>query len=487
MLLFASDRRLLNKMSNGTDFELLQEYARSGSEEAFRSLVERYLNLVYSVAMSRLANEAMAKDITQIVFAVLARKAGRLSERVILPGWLFQVATHACQDLKRAEARRKKWEDQAVQEQIIQSESKEPLKNDEIAPVISGAMSLLAPAERDAILLRFFEEQEFRQVGERLGVSEAAAKMRVARGLEKLRHLLQKQGVTVSNAALTGVLPQMLQPAPAGLAGIVKTGLALNTSLSPSNAALLKGVLKAMAWTKAKTAIVGAIVVASLVTPLVLQQQAQAHLRGQEEVSRRQAGERVRLVKEHERLEQLIATSALSQNQSNDLQRLRAEIGPLQQQSNEVVKLRQENRRLQDSLQTPRSPIQIKEEMMARADYSHYLIVSLFEYAGKNQGQFPTTIDQAAAFLPDQAKEQTKLTSDHYEIVYQGSLKTLTNPAEVIVIREKEPWQTGATPDPKGKWMKYYGYADGSVRLHQEMENKFDHYEKSHMVVSGNP
>ncbi|WP_040550137.1 hypothetical protein, partial [Pedosphaera parvula] len=66
----------------------------------------------------------------------------------------------------------------------------------------------------------------------------------------------------------------------------------------------------------------------------------------------------------------------------------------------------------------------------------------------------------------------------------QGSLRSLTNPADVIVLRERDAWQTGATPDPKGKWMKYYGYADGSVRLHQEPENNFEEYEKQHVIAS---
>ena len=106
---FWSSSAFITEMAEATDFQLLQQYAQKGSEEAFKSLVDRYLNLVYSVAWSRLANEASAKDITQVVFAALASKAGHLSEKVILSGWLFQVTIHDCLDLIRAETRRKKW------------------------------------------------------------------------------------------------------------------------------------------------------------------------------------------------------------------------------------------------------------------------------------------------------------------------------------------------------------------------------------------
>jgi hypothetical protein len=58
------------------DFELVTEFARNGSEEAFRVLVERHSGMVRGVAM-RVAGEAAADEITQAVFVILARKAGR--------------------------------------------------------------------------------------------------------------------------------------------------------------------------------------------------------------------------------------------------------------------------------------------------------------------------------------------------------------------------------------------------------------------------
>src|SRR5262245_16248747 len=136
-------------MADATDCQLLHEYARTGSEDAFKLLVDRHLNLVYSVALSRLANEAAAKDITQVVFAALARKAGRLSEKVVLSGWLFQVAVHACQDFKRAEARRTKWESEAVKQQL--SDTNPGSETNDIAPRISSALGALGTVERDAI------------------------------------------------------------------------------------------------------------------------------------------------------------------------------------------------------------------------------------------------------------------------------------------------------------------------------------------------
>jgi ATP-dependent exoDNAse (exonuclease V) alpha subunit len=79
---------------------------------------------------------------------------------------------------------------------------------------------------------------------------------------------------------------------------------------------------------------------------------------------------------------------------------------------------------------------QEKQLAMARLSYPKYWMTAFFGYARQNQDQCPTNFDQALSFLPDKAKEQTNLGPDQFEIVYQGSLKDLTNRQSVIVIRE---------------------------------------------------
>jgi DNA-directed RNA polymerase specialized sigma24 family protein len=89
------------------DWELLQEFARRGSEEAFRAMVERYAGLVYSAALRQTADAFTAEDITQTEFVILARKAESLRFGTILPGWLFQTTRRACADAAKAARRRR--------------------------------------------------------------------------------------------------------------------------------------------------------------------------------------------------------------------------------------------------------------------------------------------------------------------------------------------------------------------------------------------
>ena len=133
----------------------------------------------------------------------------------------------------------------------------------QIAPLLDDAMGRLGEKDRNAIVLRFFENKNLAEVGAALGASEDAAKMRVNRALEKLRKFFTKRGVAYSAAIIAGaVSANSVQAAPVALAKtITAVALAKGATASTSTLTLIKGALKIMAWTKAKTAIVGGVVV----------------------------------------------------------------------------------------------------------------------------------------------------------------------------------------------------------------------------------
>ncbi len=248
------------------DITLLRQYAENRSESAFATLVERHVNLVYSIALRNVGNPHAAEEITQAVFIILARKANKLPRHVVLSGWLYQTTRLTAANFLRGEIRRQKREQEAFMESTLnESESEAWLQ---IAPILDDAISKLGECDRNAIVLRFFENKNLREVGAALGASGEAAKMRVNRALEKLRKFFTKRGVTLSGALIAGAVSNhSVHAAPVGLAKTISAvALAKGAAASTSTLTLVKGALKLMAWTKAKTAVVAGVAAVLTIT-----------------------------------------------------------------------------------------------------------------------------------------------------------------------------------------------------------------------------
>ena len=252
-------------MAMPDDRQLLTRFANEGDEHAFREVVTRHLDFVYSVALRLVAGDVhLAQDVTQTVFADLARKAGGLSGKVVLSGWLHEATRFAAAKLVRTERRRRAREQEAVLMQKLSTES--PPDWAELAPLLDSAIGELKRRDRDAVLLRFFERKDIHAVGEALCISDDAAQKRIERALEKLRVILTRRGVTLSTpmlaAAITG---GGIHSAPAGLT-VAVAAASLAAPLTPIGAILFK----IMATTKIKAAIV-TVVVAGAAVPLVME------------------------------------------------------------------------------------------------------------------------------------------------------------------------------------------------------------------------
>ena len=132
-----------------------------------------------------------------------------------------------------------------------------------LGPLLEEAMARLGQKERDAVVLRFFENRTVREVASALGLREDAAQKRVNRATDKLRDYFIRRGIQVSTAALLASIgTHAVQAAPAALTkSITAVAVAKGAAASSSTLTLVKGALKIMAWTKAKTAIVSGVVV----------------------------------------------------------------------------------------------------------------------------------------------------------------------------------------------------------------------------------
>jgi len=246
---------------NDSDIDLLRQYAQLRSERAFEELVRRHVNLVYSVAWRQTRDPHVAEEIVQAVFIILARKAGAIGSKVIITGWLCRTARFVASKAIATRQRRAAIEHQASMEPnpIGESSAWPPIE-----PTLDDAMAQLPDKDHDILTLRFFEGRSFKDIASVTGTTDAAAKMRVGRALEKLRGIFAQHGITASVALIAStVSAYSVQAAPPYLATAVASAALKTGAASTSEMALAKTTLKFMAWTKLKTAIaVGAIVLA---------------------------------------------------------------------------------------------------------------------------------------------------------------------------------------------------------------------------------
>ena len=201
--------------SNMTDHQLLREYVDGDSEDAFAQLVQRHLGLVYGVAHRQVGDHSLASDVAQAVFVLLARKAARLKPSCVVAGWLFRTTRFVAARAVRTEQRRQHREQEALAMQELGTPDETWQR---LAPELDEALATLGEVDRNALLLRFGEGRNHREVGRALGLGEEAAKKRTLRALEKLRGTLTRRGLALPAIALaTAMEERLVASPPAGL------------------------------------------------------------------------------------------------------------------------------------------------------------------------------------------------------------------------------------------------------------------------------
>src|ERR1017187_1885738 len=243
-----------------TDSQLLERYARNGTEPAFRELVERHINLVHSAALreSR-GNVPLTEDITQAVFTELARRANKLVRHPTLAGWLYTCVRLTSANVRRAEHRRQRREQEASTMNELLGPDPTDVLWCQVRPLLDDVMHQLNEEDRTVVVLRYFEGRSLKEVGLTLGLSENAARMRVGRSLEKLHALLTQRGVKSTASTLAAVLAAgAVLKAPSALASTVATS-ALATAASGSSVTF--ALAKFFSVAKGKLAVAGASLV----------------------------------------------------------------------------------------------------------------------------------------------------------------------------------------------------------------------------------
>jgi RNA polymerase sigma factor (sigma-70 family) len=477
-----------SKMQPKSDAQLLRDYVERGQEFAFAELVQRHTNLVYSAALRQVDSPDTAAEIAQKVFVDLAGNASALASRIAaeasLAGWLCRCARNVSLNFRRDEFRRQTHERQAM-EQLTSNPDTAP-DWQHLLPVLDDAMSGLTELEYDCLVLRFFQNRDFRSVGEAMGVSDDTAQKRVARALEKLRELLSRRGIGSTAAILAAVISaNAVQAAPVGLASTI-AATALSCAVVTTSTAI--AAAKTIALTTFQKALITGAFIAVAGAGIFAARQAVKSGEENQKLQRQLsplAAQIQELQREHDdatnRLAWLKSEVAANQQNNLDLLKLRGEVAGLQQQTQEMGKLRAENQRLLAAWPdaVPPAPeaearAQQQQLMIQKLSDAKQGVVSFLMFAADHQQQYPTNFEQVTTYSnPDFVNH----IETNFDLVYSGSSTTITKPASTIVLMEKQAWQT-----VDGSWKKTYGFADGHAEIQTQPDGNFTDWESQRII-----
>ena len=220
--------------------------------------------------MRRSQDSQLAEEITQNVFAILARKASSLRRHPALMAWIFETTRLEAARAMRAEKRHQRRIAALSSEAKSQDSMPSPTTETEpawkdIVPELDDVLDRLPQKDRQVVLQRFYEGMKFSEIADANDQTEGACKMRLKRALERISGLLSARGMTFSSTILVTALgSELSQAAPiSSVAAIAPKALAASSSVPITtlilNSLQTMSAMKTAAVTAASVVVVAAV------------------------------------------------------------------------------------------------------------------------------------------------------------------------------------------------------------------------------------
>jgi len=230
--------------------------------------------------------------------------------------------------------------------------------------------------------------------------------------------------------------------------------------------------------------VLGLVVVAGATALIFFQHRAQQKLRAENEFLRRQMAQ----FKSEMPDASADQSRPMTDEDFNELLRLRGQVSTLRAQTNE---LQEQKQRLQQTLVTAHKAHPADTNTALGHAYftrqyqtAELAIAGLLNYASNHDNNLPATFDQAASFYTPHMLA-TNLSG--FVITYQGSLTNIANPSDAIVVQsfqpfiEKELNRDGFTNEIQ---TRIYGFANGYVTGHGvALDGNLEEWEQKHLPV----
>jgi RNA polymerase sigma factor (sigma-70 family) len=182
------------------ELELIQQL-RAGDEQAFKSLVTNYQDLVYNTALGIVQNSADAEDVAQEVFIQVYRSIDQFKGDARLSTWIYRITTTKALDHIRSRKRKKRFafitslfgpNDELVHEPVDFQHPGVALDRKEQAALLFQMITQLPENQKVAFTLHKTEELSYQEIAEVMQLSVSAVESLLFRARQNLRKLLEK-------------------------------------------------------------------------------------------------------------------------------------------------------------------------------------------------------------------------------------------------------------------------------------------------------
>ena len=189
----------------------LVERVRAHDELAFRELVERYQNKVFSIIYGILRNQNDAEDISQQVFAKIYVSIQNFDSRSTLLTWIYKITVNECYDyLRKKRVRKLVYESDITEEDTRLMENSGASADRSVSvdtrlsqrELVSKLLMKISEEDRNLILLKEVEGHSVEELAQMTGMNENTIKVKLFRARQKLlkaaQRLMRKPGTAVS-------------------------------------------------------------------------------------------------------------------------------------------------------------------------------------------------------------------------------------------------------------------------------------------------
>ena len=178
--------------------ELVEKARRDA--DAFGELYDQYYSQIFGYGLKRVANVEVAQDITSEVFFKALKHLGKFRwQNISFSFWLYRIAANQINDYfwkgKRKMSPLEESPEPASPSDpsVDLLEAEEELRRQADFLVLHKSILELPSKYQEVITLRFFENRQFKEIGQILGMREGAAKALLRRSLKNLRKLIEKK------------------------------------------------------------------------------------------------------------------------------------------------------------------------------------------------------------------------------------------------------------------------------------------------------